>query len=83
MALFEKKNWLLAYITKSVNSGRINLKFFLKWPKSQSKIIDEEHAAYNARGKGCRGKENQDQEEAKQAKFLNPSFLVGLISNFF
>ena len=35
------------------------------------------------RGKECRGKENQDQEEAKQAKFLNPSIFVLLISFFF
>ena len=55
----------------------------LECHKSKSKIIHHEHVAYNARGKGCRGKENQDQEEAKQAKFPNSSIFVGLISNFF
>ena len=42
-----------------------------------------EHAGYDGTGKGWRGNESQDKEEAKQAKYRISSIFVGLISIFF
>ena len=71
-------------ISKFVNFRPINFNFFLNFPhqKVRSFTISMLHYLQRERWRLQR-KKNQDQEDEKQATFLNLSIFVRLISNFF